>query len=279
VRHLERQHKDKKEVKKFVGLPKNSAQRKMLTTKLRLQGNNAHNMRVVAERKGDLVVVKSSINADGKSVEDYVPCVTCKGWYVKDELRRHKCPIVLNTPSGPSRKRGTVKEGRQLVDNARSGCSAQAAAVLAKMKDDKILRAVKDDPVAVALLELELQKGDGDRRSWIKNMRYRLRLLGRFICAARKSIAGAHDLKQILKCQNFEHIAEAAKRCAQGPLPTDPTPTKAGEEPVSVPVKIGFMVKAACEIIRGEALRNNDREVIENTKNLLELYDMEWGTR
>jgi hypothetical protein len=39
------------------------------------------------------------------------------------------------------------------------------------------------------------------------------------------------------------------------------------------------MVKAACEIILKEALRNNVKPVMENTQNLLELYKVEWRAR
>lgn len=125
--------------------------------------------------------------------------------------------------------------------------------------------------MAVELLELQLQKGEGVKLQWQKQVRYRLRLLGRFIIEARKIIPEAQSLNDILKCENFISIVQAAKECGQK--------GEGKAEGLSVPVKVGFVLKSAVEVILSAALRENNIEKMQNAKNLLRLYEMEWGTR
>lgn len=58
--------------------------------------------------------------------------------------------------------------------------SLEAQTLLSGMRDDSIFQAFSTDQVALELLKLELCKGEGGKESWIKNMRYRLRLLGTY---------------------------------------------------------------------------------------------------
>ncbi len=129
-------------------------------------------------------------------------------------------------------------------------------------------------------LELELEKGEGEKLQWKKQMRYRLRLLGRFILEARKILPGSFSLSDILKASNFLSIVKAAKECRKK--------EDGRAEGLSVPVKVGFVLKAAAEVILARALlavegdeeeKKKKAEDVKDAKNLLKLYDMQWGTR
>jgi hypothetical protein len=128
--------------------------------------------------------------------------------------------------------------------------------------------------VAVEFLELELEKGEGAKLQWKKQIRYRLRLLGRFVLEARKIIPGAQSLSDILRHVNFLLIVKAAKKCGQK--------GDGQAEGLSVPVKVGFVLKAAVEVILATALLKEDEESkkrAQDAEKLLKLYDMQWGTR
>ena len=86
----------------------------------------------------------------------------------------------------------------------------------------------------------------------------------------------ASTLTQILRCQNFLKIVDAALKV--GTTSTEEDPDKE-QKAFSVPVKLGFMIKGTAEVIQGAGLRTVDREVTENAGNLLKLYENEWGNR
>jgi hypothetical protein len=263
VRHLERYHGDKPEVKKFMAMPKKSEARKAVTSKLRLAGNHQHNIK----SEGDLIVARRTAT----SAAEVVLCVNCLGYYAKESLYRHKCPVVKNSPTGPVRKPGSVRAGRQLFSTARKDFSSEGAEIFAAMTVDDISEAVKNDVVARELLELQLQKGEGSKFQWRKQIRHKLRLLGRFVLEARKLLPGCHSLEDILTCQNFLTIAEAAKQCGRG---------EAGKaEGLTVPVKVGFLVKACAEIIMASAQQKKDLDRAKDAKHLLDNYQKQWGTR
>lgn len=275
IRHLERTHAEEKEVRKFKKLKPGSALRRRITTKLRLQGNHLHNHAVMETGEGTLLVMRA-LKDKSKSAEDYYPCISCKGWYMKEELRRHTCPHLSHSDRGPIRRRGSLKEGKQMKINFSLNCSAEVAAFYGPMRDDDILKAVKFDPVANELLDLELQKGEGDKPRWLKQYRYKWRLLGRFITEARKLVPGAHSLTELLQCNNFIALAKAANECGKGPQDKDPS--RKGEA-LSVPLKVGFLLKGCAEVMRGQALREKNEDMMQSTKNLLELYDSQWSKR
>jgi hypothetical protein len=268
VRHFERKHKDELEVKKFLSMPKQSEQRKAITTKLRNLGNHNHNVSVLKKKEGSLIVARR-LGGEAKSLDDVALCKNCLGYYAKDSLYRHHCSVFSMTPAGLAKKPGTVKEGKGILESTVRGLSAEAADIFSTMLMDDVGLAVRNDDVAVEFLELQLQKGEGHKPNWKKQIRYRLRLLGRLILEARNLIQGSYNLRDILICPNFRRIAEAAKECAK----------KEGHVGNSVPVKIGFMVKACAEVLLAEASEKLDEKKLAGIKSFLKLYKMHWGTR
>jgi hypothetical protein len=264
IRHFERYHKNETEVRKFMAMPKQSQERKSITSKLRLAGNHQYN---VSSQDGPVIVARRT-----KSVPaEVIVCVNCLGYYAKGSLYRHKCKVVMNTAAGLVRKPGTIRQGRQLLDMARKGHSTEAAAIFSAMAVDEVSTAAKNDELVAELLELQLQKGEGWKIHWRKQMRHKLRLLGRFILEARKILPNCYSLNDILFCENFLFIVEAAKECGK---------REAGGGPgLTVPMRVGFLVKACAKIIKSSALRNKDFLRAKDAKGLLDNYKEEWGER
>ncbi len=271
IRHLERFHKEEADVKKFLAMPKQSEARKNLTSKLRLEGNHLHNIAAMKNKDGPVIVARRMESSNSK----ITPCLNCKGYYAESTMYRHKCQ-VKNSPSGPVRKPGTVRQGRQFFMMAVKGHSTEASDIFATMKVDDISEAVKMDDLAAEFLDLQLQKGEGAKLQWKKQIRYKLRLLGRFILESRKLLPGCHSLREILVCSNFLSIVEAAKECGKEELEKQESRRGGGE---TVPVKVGFLVKGCAEVIMTSAQRDKDPERTQDAKNLLENYQKEWGTR
>jgi hypothetical protein len=274
IRHLERFHKEEPDVQKFMAMPKQSQARKSMTTKLRLKGNHLHNVAAIKKKDGPIVVARRMGESTNSEV---ITCPNCMGYYAKRSLYRHRCQVVVNSKAGPVRKPGTVKQGKQFLLMSLKGYSTEASDIFAAMKVDDIYEAVKTDDLASELLELQLQKGEGEKQQWKKQIRYKLRLLGRFILEARKLLPGCHSLREILKCSNFLSIVEAAKECGKEELEKQESSRGAGG--LTVPVKVGFLVKGCAEVLMTSAQREKDHERAKDAKHLLENYKREWGTR
>jgi len=82
-------HRREQQVQELAKLSKTS--RKTALCKLRNMGNHMHNISVVAEGTGDLVVTHHP-NSEADAVS-YVPCESCYAYVHKKHLYRHKCPV------------------------------------------------------------------------------------------------------------------------------------------------------------------------------------------
>lgn len=86
ARHLQRKHKDEKEVEEIFKLEKNSAERKDSIEKIRKRGN--FNLMLASD---EWCPVKRPAEA-AESVEgnnEFLPCSHCLGLYKKNSLYRH----------------------------------------------------------------------------------------------------------------------------------------------------------------------------------------------
>ena len=78
--HYMLKHMKEKEVANIAKMSMNSPERKLALEKLRLKGNFINNMKVLNDRKGDILVVRRA-NKDAKAPESYLPCIYCLGFF------------------------------------------------------------------------------------------------------------------------------------------------------------------------------------------------------
>lgn len=90
--HLEIAHIGKEEVAEYMKLPKNGKERADKIRKLRNKGNYVHNMEVLKNKEGALIVTRRS--SKDVSYKSYLPCEYCYGLFHKRKLWRHvrSCP-------------------------------------------------------------------------------------------------------------------------------------------------------------------------------------------
>lgn len=72
ARHLERQHSDELEVRRFLDLDKSDAMRKQIINKIRKEGDFCSGEAIPVQRKGE-------ISQNSKEACKLLPCVHCKG--------------------------------------------------------------------------------------------------------------------------------------------------------------------------------------------------------
>ena len=85
-RHLINVHSDETVIREIILLPKRSSERRAKLQKLANEGNFKHNINVLQEGRGELVVGKRGTN---KSASEYTACEFCKRFESKTNLWRH----------------------------------------------------------------------------------------------------------------------------------------------------------------------------------------------
>ena len=107
-RHYRRHHKDHPTVI-ALQTKTDKKERDREYDRLRLEGAYKHNIKVLSENKGSLILQRRPSMEDEikYSFEDYLHCEFCKGCYLKTNLWRHqkKCQFRPNQTNGESKKK------------------------------------------------------------------------------------------------------------------------------------------------------------------------------
>ena len=118
-RHLVKVHKDEERVQKSLSLPKGSKERVHLLQMLTNEGNFEHNIAVMSQGIGQIVVGRRS--AGERQVSHYTVCSFCKKWETKRNLWRHsqKCPARIqyfqHDKTVRKKRLLAVKSGQSLI--------------------------------------------------------------------------------------------------------------------------------------------------------------------
>ena len=215
ARHLEDMHSDEIEVAKITSIivkvsdsreVKNAKlkQRKRMFEKLRKRGNFNHNMLVLREKKGLLVVEKRPNKP--QPYTNYLPCEHCFGFYIKKELRKHIRTCVERSEGVTVGKR--VQSAASMLLCFEESASADLRAIFAKMNPYDAGRVAKSDKTIIQFgnrLCRKLRK-EGDQQYYISN---KVRELARLVLETRKCCADVESLKDCLMPKNFDYVIEA----------------------------------------------------------------------
>lgn len=112
-RHMESAHSDEKEVYSIMN--SHSSEEKKLREKtlykIKNLGNHIHNIKVLREKKGSLVVVYRPPENAKVDPYKYLPCSSCYGYFSRKDLWKHKCPLKMDR----KKKERVVALGRSLL--------------------------------------------------------------------------------------------------------------------------------------------------------------------
>lgn len=264
-RHLLTQHKDEVEVTKYEATAGKHAKSKMIC-RLRNLGNHQHNIEVIKQGYGELVVAYRPDKPS--SWEDYVPCEFCLGYYIHSELWKHigRCPL----------KPVDLKSSGRVVANSRLLLPVPASAsdalkiVLTTFSSDAVSRLVKSDPLILQFGEKLCLRLGHDRENF-SNIRNTLRELGRLLKQLRES-AGLPDgnLDAFIDPLYFQNVVSSAKHIAGFSEKTHLFTTP------SLALKLGHSLKKCSKIIKGNALQSGDEGLLKKSVSFGELYEMTW---
>lgn len=255
-------HKDEKALIPFLNATKETSKQEL--AKLRHAGDHTHNVKVLKEGKGD-VVVKRRKRVE-TSLGSFVPCPQCFGWFSKADLWRHKC-VSQNQEVKPP-KRQMVSKGRLLLPQDTD--NAMFNEIMSSMRSDVISIAVKNDSTIKLLGMRETHKNghDPDRHGMIRN---RMREMGRLLLELRKQTGRDNDkLSNFIRPERFREVVKATKAVASYQTKESSYGTP------SLALKIGHSIVRICGLLKAKAIEDNDSDLKENVQNYEQLHELSW---
>jgi hypothetical protein len=235
-------------------------------------------MEVLDLNEGELKVVRRPAAGEKVNPHDYLPCKFCYGFFLGDELWRHAGKCQFKEGEKPASKEMKFS-GRHMLAGGQftEGCSKLLASkVLSKMASDEITLIVQDDKTILTLGSQVLEKRGSEKSGDVSQ---KMHLLGRVEKEGRKK-EGKETwcLKDFLKPQEFDTLMHCA-RTLGGYEENDGSTSKKTFKSPATTVHCGYELKRAALILRGQALREMDMKMQENSDRFLQLYETEWHNR
>ena len=278
MKHI-RTHKTNSEVKQLreleVGnLQSLSAEKqqevKVLHEVLRNRGDHLHNLAVMKQKKGELLVARRKYPFDSSK---YGPCFNCLQWGISSNLGRHQANSCVATTEGERVSNGELQtQAKVVMGSINPEASPQLVReVFPIMTCDDISGVAQKDPLIVAFGNFWLNMSIENRMRRKYYTSERMRLVARLLIELRRITSRNLQMQEFLHPQYFDNVISAALNCGIRDVDDE------GEllHP-STPIKIGYDVARLCNIQMGFAIRAGDKELIDQINNFALLRKMEW---
>ena len=284
ARHYEHHHKDEAEVAEAFAYPRGSKDRKKALEKLQLQGNFHHNLRVLECKNGQLIVMRRPGEDEDCSQDDYLPCIHCLGFVKRKDLWRHNKACNFKSGDKDDKKdeeendymkcqKLQAKSKLLILPSLCPGKSSPFQEVVASMKSDQITLVARNDSIISALGAMMVEKL-GTRRS--HDISQNMRNLARLLMSMREAENNENaQLLQFLCPEKFDVVVQCVMDISNFEV-------KMGESQVGTPslaLHIGYALKKCVGIVRGKALREKDRGLLEDIEHFEKLMEAEWNYR
>jgi len=254
-------HCHEEKVKELMSFSKKSKEKKKLLAQLRNEGNFRHNINVLKKKKGEIIVVRrpSSMKT---SHEDYLPCLTCLGFFYKADLYRHECGSTTESESS------SIRSSRQVLLSLIIEQSDDMSRILANMKNEEMSQQIRGDG-------LLLQYGENlaHKYSMLDNLDNFIRQQLREMAVLHKQLKETHpdaEFSMFFKPEHFDNVISSV-HCLTGKGKNITTPSRA--------LKIGQGLKKCCQILLGQSLRERDPALKQNVQEFLTLLNNEWSEK
>lgn len=264
-RHLASRHKNEIEVAKYLAEKDSRVKRDMLT-RLRNIGSHKHNLEVIREKKGEIMVVYRPSETTHWS--EYSPCPFCYGYYAANVLWKHvkRCNFAPEL-----RKHGKILENsRILLPCGENSVSDGLRKILLTMKDDAVSLVVKNDTL-IRQLGQKLSSKHGNNKENYHYIRNTLREMGRLLICVNKKTGSSNELANFIDPFQFDLLVNCTREVAGCSNETSQFKTP------SLALKIGCSLKKCAGILKGNALITGDENLERKAAKFMELYDLKWN--
>lgn len=273
-RHLLSQHSYEQRVAEMAGL-QNNEQKNRIFEEIRARGDFKHNLRVISGKSTEQFIVKRGPR--NPDYRDYLPCRHCLTFYSKTELWRHDCILKeseLNEAVGKRLVRDSRMFLEELLDVANKKLESHdfqndlVHQFFARMRDDAIRRAAKNDALIVCLAKRLLVNKGLREYSYIAE---RVRRIAELFLTLRGD-SHCSSISDFLKAEHYDKVVSAVRQLCGFQLRQEETvircPGKA--------LKYGNDVNKLTALQHGILLKNgggNERK-LEELKNFCKI--MRW---
>ena len=261
-RHWLAVHSEEHEVVQ-IGQLKDRNERCKHITRLRNLGNHLHNMEVVREQKGELMVTYRAGRRHRASALDYVPCEHCFAYLMKSELHRHRCRLQN------MKVKGRVAANASLLLPPPHGTSTQVFELLNGMSNDTIVKAARTDSLIIDYAAKLLARKGMTKKAYVRD---KVREVARFLLQMRQQSDMRNiSLTDCIKPERFKQCVVAVKALAGFNVET-----MAYTRP-SLALKIGHALQKLATIVKRNAIEQKDDAAIKTAEYFSEVCSMEWS--
>lgn len=263
-RHVLRHHQSEHEVQEILVFNVGHKKRKDLFTKLRNKGNFLKS--TVSE---NVIPVRKSVdeNSEQPTVETFLPCKYCRGFYKKKFLYRHvkKCP---HSTDDKTMRINAQSEGQSLF-SAYKNNDVLRKEIFPFMRADSISFTAKTDPLICAVARRYLKSHRGKQFRLVASRK--MRQLAALLIEIRKKIK-VKSMFDALDPLNFDVLVECTKIISRYNSETETYGVP------SLASHMGTELKDCIDVAYNLALKKyrQDNECTNKLKILKELIENEW---
>lgn len=284
-------------------LPKKSKDRVAKLEILANEGNFKHNIKVLREQKGELVVGRRSNTDDSDAVrhpKDYLPCEYCLKFVLRRHLWEHihRCEIrkYYGLPD-PTKKTNSVdddqddddtndeaqdshggagtsftRKSKSLLNSALlSSDEANVGVALGRMADDEITAIIRNDKLMKRYLELQttgLGHAVDHKSKDVYKVNQNVRPLARLVLEARKCVP-LIDLDHLITPAHFDLVVQSTLNLCR---------IDTGDN-LNFGSALGYILGHIIVIKAGMAIRLSDEQMGKDASGFQVLYNAEWRKR
>ncbi|KAK4885189.1 hypothetical protein RN001_001460 [Aquatica leii] len=263
ARHLTRQHIDEFEVQTFIDLPKNDLKRKQIIDKIRKEGDFCSGKVIAVQEKGAF---------NNESACARLPCIHCRGYYVRKALRKH----VKRCPQNKTNEKSQYKNHQSDAHTLMAGHFGpndplRLYGVLKSIKADDIGLVAKKDKLICEVARRYI-KSHREKHLVAVAKRY-MRRLARLLIEVRKILNDSSiNMLSILHPKYFQTIVTAVRTISDYN-----TSNKDFNSP-SLALQMGTILKKAITAAHSMEIQKNINSPILNTlKIMTKLLENEWS--
>ncbi|KAK0157244.1 hypothetical protein PV328_011705 [Microctonus aethiopoides] len=208
-RHLQRKHRNVKEVQDLLALAKLHPERRALIKKIRKNGQYLFNTNPDINT-GELKVMRRPNAKYNKNASDFALCPQCKGNYSKSTLRYHyrRCSKKNST-----KKRSILTKSRKISNRIhKSACQILRERVFPTMRDDNITKSIRYDELAIEFGNKLCSKYRDPH--FYDMIRQKLRQIGRLFVELKTENDRIDDLFSVFIPENYDVCVTVIRRLA-----------------------------------------------------------------
>jgi hypothetical protein len=277
-KHLQSIHKNEAEVKEIVQSDRTQKEKLILFDLIRNKGDHKHNMKVVEEEKGQLIL-KRRPHASTIKLEDYGPCPGCLQWLkVGVMMKNHQKYCQANTDLYRSASKEELHVQSLSISGRyqkTTGSTELINKVFPIMTNDTITETAQKDPLIISVGNAWLSRNIGNKLKQKYYTSSKMREVSRLLLNAR-TILNKEDLtmSELLKPVRFGNVTKAALMTAF--LEFD------DEEELNAPstaIGLGVVIKRMLRAKWAEGIEAKDEEKAKESQSFIKLIKVKWSAR